>query len=116
MSDSLDVVSGIALGVFLLTVVVKGNSPKLVELALRDKGFVKWAIAIGILFYLRDIPEMKGPVTLLIAAAFIGLFLLTGSQIAAQASTFWESLGASVNKTASQTSTPADLIAGYTGK
>jgi hypothetical protein len=93
MSDSLDVVSGIALGVFLLTVVVKGNSPKLVELALRDKGFLKWAIAVGILFYLKGVKQLDGPVTLLIAAAFIGLFLIAGDNIIPQAKSFWNSIG-----------------------
>lgn len=94
-SDSLDVVSGIAVGVFLLAVVVKGNSSQLVELAEQDKSFLPWAIAVGILFYLKGIKVLQGPLTEIIAAAFIGLFLLSGANIATQAKTFWQSIGGS---------------------
>lgn len=95
MNDTLDVISGIAVGAFLLTVVVKGNSNALVQQAIADKAFVKWAIAIGILFYLRDVPDLKGPVTLLITAALIGLFLIAGGNIIPQAKSFWQSIGGS---------------------
>jgi hypothetical protein len=93
MSDSLDVISGIAVGAFLLTVVVKGNSNALVEQAIADKAFLKWAVAIGILFYLRGVNDLRGPVTLLISAAFIGLFLIAGDKIIPQAKSFWQSIG-----------------------
>lgn len=93
MSDSLDIISGLAVGAFLLAVVVKGNSDALVKQAIADKAFLKWAIAIGILFYLRDVPDLKGPVSLLITAAFIGLFLIAGDKIIPQAKTFWQSIG-----------------------
>jgi len=92
-SDSLDVASGVALGVFLITVVVKGNSKALVTLAERDKSFLKWAIALGVLFYLRGIGALKGPITELIAASFIGLFLVAGDKIIPQAKSFWQSIG-----------------------
>jgi RsiW-degrading membrane proteinase PrsW (M82 family) len=92
-NDSLDVLSGVAIGVFLLAVVVKGNSKKLVALAEEDKSFLPWAIAVGILFYLRGVPELKGPVTELIGAAFIGLFLLGSSTIIPQVKSFWQSIG-----------------------
>lgn len=93
-SDSLDVLSGIAVGVFLLMVAVKGNSQQLVALAKRDKAFLKWAVAVGILFYLRGVKVLNGPMTELIAAAFIGLFLITGSKIIPQVQSFWKSIGA----------------------
>ena len=91
--DSLDVLSGVGVGVFLLMVVVKGNSPQLVALAERDKAFLKWAIAIGILFYLRNVKVLNGPVTELIAASFIGLFLIAGDKIIPQVKSFWQSIG-----------------------
>jgi hypothetical protein len=93
MDNSIDVISGIAVGTFLLTVVVKGNSKALVEQAIADKAFIKWAVAVGILFYLRDVSGLKGPVTLLITAAFIGLFLIAGDKIIPQAKSFWTALG-----------------------
>lgn len=93
MSDSLDVLSGIAVGAFLLIVVVRGNSTQLVSLAERDKAFLKWAVAVGILFYLRGVNALSGPVTLLITAAFVGLFLIAGDNIIPQAKSFWNSIG-----------------------
>jgi RsiW-degrading membrane proteinase PrsW (M82 family) len=92
-NDSLDVLSGVAVGVFLLVVVVKGNSNALVNEAKADVSFLPWAIAVGILFYLRSVPDLKGPVTELIGAAFIGLFLLGSSKIIPQAKSFWQSIG-----------------------
>lgn len=93
MNDSLDVISGAAIGVFLLAVVVKGNSPQLVTLAIRDKAFLKWAIAVGILFYLSGVKQLHSSVSLLITAAFVGLFLIAGDKIIPQAKSFWTSLG-----------------------
>lgn len=93
MSDSLDVLSGVAIGVFLLMVVVKGNSAQMVTLAEKDVGFIKWAIALGILFYLKDVPMLKGPLTEIIIAALVGLFLIAGDNIIPQAKSFWASIG-----------------------
>lgn len=93
MDDSLDLIAGGAVGVFLLVVVVRGNSSQLVTLAERDKGFLKWAIALGILFWLRGIKLLSGPLTELIAAALIGLFLIAGDKIIPQVKSFWQSIG-----------------------
>jgi hypothetical protein len=92
-TDSLDVLAGVAVGTFLLAVVVRGNSTQLVTLAEQDKSFLPWAIAVGVLFYLRSVKVLQGPLTEIIAAAFIGLFLLAGTNIATQAKTFWSSIG-----------------------
>ncbi len=97
MNSTLDVMAGLGVGAFLLIVAVKGNSSQLVTLAEQDKGFLKWAIAVGILYYLRGIPELHESITLLIAAAFVGLFLLSGPQIAQQAESFWNSLSSSTS-------------------
>lgn len=91
--NAIDTLAGVAVGAFLLAVAVNGNSPELIELAKRDKAFLKWAIALGILMYLYSIPEIKGPVSLLIFAAFIGLGLTAGSNIAEQGKKFWSSFG-----------------------
>lgn len=74
-------------------VVVKGNSSQMVALAESDSGFIKWAIAVGILFYLKNVPELKGPLTEIIVAAFLGLFLIAGDNIIPQAKSFWSSIG-----------------------
>jgi hypothetical protein len=90
----LDTLAGLILGAFLLAVAVQGNSGKMLDLAKRDKAFLKWAIAVGILMYLYSIPELKDSAGLLIAAAFIGLGIGVGPQIGQQATEFWKSLGA----------------------
>jgi hypothetical protein len=91
--SALDTISGVAIGGFLITVAVKGNSPELIEQAKKDRGFLKWAVAVGVLAYIRTIPGMSGPVTSVIAIAFLALFIKNGTKIANQASQFWSVLG-----------------------
>lgn len=93
MNSTLDVLSGAALGAYLIAVAVHGNSSTLLAYATQDKAFLKWALAVAILYWLYGMPELKGPVSLLIAAAFIGLAFTSGANIGAQAKTFWASLG-----------------------
>lgn len=90
----LDSISGVALGIFLLSVAVKGNTTDLINLAKRDKAFLQWAVAVGILLYLHGIPELRGAVSWLIAMAFIGLLLNTQGKLKDNVSVFWKSLGA----------------------
>lgn len=92
--NSLDTLAGVAIGCFLLAVAVRGNSSALIETAKHDRAFLKWAIAVGILMYLYGIPEIKGPIALLIFAAFLGLGLTAGDKIATNGKKFWQSLGA----------------------
>lgn len=89
---NLDGVAALALGLFLLVVAYQGKSKDLVTLAGRDVGFVKWMIAVAILLYIRQNVEAKGPVDLLILAAFTGLALEAWPQISKNASGFWSSL------------------------
>lgn len=89
---NLDGVAALALGIFLLVVAYKGKSKDLVTLAGRDVGFIKWMIAVGILLYIRQNVEAKGPIDLLILGAFIGLGLEAFPQISQNASGFWNSL------------------------
>ena len=91
--NGLDSFAGIALGAFLLTVAVNGKTDTMLELAKRDKAFLQWAIALGILFYLYEIPELKGAMSMLILMAFIGLGITAGTQITENAKTFWNSIG-----------------------
>jgi hypothetical protein len=89
----LDTLAGIIIGVFLLTVASKGKTPEMVALAKRDRAFLQWALAVGILVYLRGIPALAEPVKWLIGLAFLGLFLGKYSDIEKNARIFWDSLG-----------------------
>lgn len=91
--NSLDTLAGISFGGFLLMVAVKGNTPAMFELAKRDKSFLQWAIAVGILMYLYKVPELKGIVSMLILLAFVGLGLIAGDNIIKSGRSFWNSLG-----------------------
>lgn len=91
--SGLDIIAGFILGAFLLAVAWHGNSGSLLDNAKRDVGFLKWAIALGALWYLYRIPGMSPIVTMLIFAAFIGLGLKAGPQISAGASQLWAQLG-----------------------
>lgn len=90
--SALDTLAGIAVGGFLVTVAINGNSNALIEQAKKDRAFLKWAVAVGIAFYAYKIPGMAEPVTLIIAAAFFALFLKNGTKISEQANVFWSSL------------------------
>jgi hypothetical protein len=90
--SALDTIAGITVGGFLIAVAVNGNSQKLIDQAKADKAFIKWAVAVGIALYMYKIPGMAQPVTMVIAAAFIALFLKNGTKIANQANAFWDSL------------------------
>lgn len=90
----LDTLAGLLIGAFLLTVAVRGNSGKLVDLAKRDHAFLQWAIAVGVLYYLYNVPQLHDVMGWLIVLAFLGLFLTSGPKIAEQATNFWHSLGA----------------------
>jgi hypothetical protein len=91
--SALDTLSGIALGGYLLTVAVRGNSSDLIAQAKKDSGFLKWAVAVGVLSYAYNVPGMSEPVAVLIFIAFLALFIKNGTKIADQANKFWSVLG-----------------------
>jgi chromate transport protein ChrA len=72
----LDFLAACIIGAFLIAVAVRGKNGELVSLAKRDIGFVKWALALGILYYLYGIPSLKSTAGALILAGFAGFFLL----------------------------------------
>lgn len=89
--STLDTVAGVALGGYLIAVAVNGNTQALITQAKKDKDFLKWAIAVGIAVYAYKVPALKGPVTAIISAAFIALFLQNGTKITQNATAFWAS-------------------------
>lgn len=70
----LNAICGAALGIFILIIALQGKAPQAYELAKRDWEFVLWAGAIALLAASKDyLGELADS---LIAAAFIGFFLL----------------------------------------
>lgn len=92
--NALDTLAGVSLGFYILTVAVRGNVSEAIELANRDKSFLQWAIALAILMYLYDVPQLQGVASMLILCAFIGLGLIAGDNIIKSTKEFWSSLGA----------------------
>lgn len=91
--NTIDVIAGAAVGGFLLTTAVNGNTGKLFYLAKRDKAFLKWGVAVSILGYLYTLPNLHQAVGMIIAMAFLGLFLIKGSAISSGIDNFWKFLG-----------------------
>lgn len=89
----LDTLAGSFFGIFLLSVAVKGNAGDMITLAKRDKAFLQWAVAVGILVYLHGIPELQGAVRWLIVLAFVGLLLTKGDTIKQNVIDFWGQIG-----------------------
>lgn len=90
--NTLDLIASLVIGAYLIGVVVKGNTQKLLSLAKRDKAFLKWAIALAILWYLYNVPELKGPVGLLIFAALLAFFMGNLTAIQGGVSVLWNNL------------------------
>ncbi|HUW45816.1 MAG TPA: hypothetical protein VMW50_08470 [Dehalococcoidia bacterium] len=90
--SALDGISALLLGVYLLAVSVKGNSRRLMQLAERDKAFLPWIIALAVLLYLYRIPALKGPVSLLIAAALIAFGMQAGRPFSDKVAALWARL------------------------
>lgn len=89
----LDTLSGVLIGLYLLSVAVKGNTTDLIAQAKKDKAFLQWGVAVAILVYLHGIPEFKGPVRTIIIIAFFGLFLSQSENIQKNVGLFWKQLG-----------------------
>lgn len=96
--SALDTIAGVAVGGFLIAVAVNGNSQALIDQANKDRGFLKWAVAVGILVYAYKLPGMAEPVTLIIGIAFLALFLQNGSKITTEARRFWNTLNTGVTQ------------------
>ncbi|MHB8387517.1 MAG: hypothetical protein ACYDAO_09385 [Thermoplasmataceae archaeon] len=98
-----DVLAGLIIGAYLLTIAVKGNTSKLIDLAKQDKAFLKWALAVALLAYLYRVKELRGVIGLLIVAAFVGFGLKNYSSIEKNAVSFWDSLSSKSQHGASGT-------------
>lgn len=91
--SALDTIAGCAIGTYLVSVAINGNSQALIDQAKKSKGFLKWAVAVGILAYAYSMPDMAEPISIIIGVAFLALFLQNGTKISAQADKFWSMLG-----------------------
>ncbi len=91
--QGLNTIGSLIAGGFILTVVVNGNTKKMIELAKRDKAFLKWFIAVLILLYFQKSKILGKDFTLIITMAFIGLFVSQGKKISDGFEKFWSYLG-----------------------
>lgn len=71
--DSIDGLATVALGVYLLVVIIRGNFKALLDQVTKEAGFVEFIIALFILAQLVKIPQAKPIVVPLAASA--GLIL-----------------------------------------
>lgn len=91
--SALDSIAGVTIGGYLVAVAINGNSQDLLAQMKKDKAFLKWAIAVGVLGYAYSLPDMAEPIAIIIFMAFLALFLENGTKISAQADKFWSLLG-----------------------
>lgn len=83
--NALDLLAGLFAGGYMVGVVMRGKTPELMALAKRDSGFLKWAAALAVLFYLRSLPDLTGIADSLIAAAIFAFLLSNITPIRANA-------------------------------
>lgn len=88
----LDLIAGVIIGGYLITVVTKGGTADLIKLAQRDKGFLKWAIALAVLFYLRDLPDASGIIDGLISAGIFAFLIGNVGEIQTNARELWAAI------------------------
>jgi len=93
--NNLDLLASVGVGTFLIVAVARGreNTEKMISLAKRDASFIKWAIALAVLIYLRQNKTFGELGNMLIFAAFLGIGLNAGSKISAGISQLWKKLG-----------------------
>lgn len=89
--NSLDLISGLIIGGYLVTVVSRGGTADLIKLAQRDKGFIKWAIALAVLFYIRQFQDTTGIVDGLISAGIFAFLIYNVGAIQQNAQEIWAS-------------------------
>ena len=92
--NNIDGLSGILVGLYLLTVTVRGNGRKFIDLLARDKAFIKWALALAVLTWMYNYPALHGPASYLIALAIIGLVITHISELQKNFSDLWSKLNA----------------------
>lgn len=54
-------IGAIAIGAFLLTAIIRGNGSQLATLLKGEGGFIKWSIAVGILWFIATRKDI-GPI------------------------------------------------------
>lgn len=90
--SALDLIAGLIIGGYMVGAVARGKTPDLIALAKRDADFLKWAIALALLFYVRSIPDVSGIATALTAAAILGFLLSNIGPIQSNAIALWGKL------------------------
>lgn len=91
--SALDTIATLGAGAYILTVAVNGNAGKMVDLAKRDKAFLKWLIALAILWYMYNTEILGKEMTLILTMVFVGLFITSGAKITEGFAEFWKFLG-----------------------
>lgn len=90
--NALDLIAGLIIGGYMVGAVTRGKTADLIALAKRDAAFLKWAVALASLFYLRQLQDVTGIADGLIAAAIIAFLLLNVGPITTNARTILASL------------------------
>lgn len=86
---ALDLIAGLIIGGYLIGAVSRGKTGDLIALAKRDADFLKWAIALAALFYVRTLPDIGGIATALTGAAILGFLLYNIGPIQSNATALW---------------------------
>lgn len=91
--SALDTIASIAAGGYVLTVAINGNASNMVDLAKRDKAFLKWLIALAVLWYIYKTKMFGKEMALILMMVFVGLFISAGANITDGFKNFWKYLG-----------------------
>lgn len=65
--------AAVALGAYLLIVIARGNATALYALLQKETGFIKWGVAVALLWYLSTRSEMGNLGTGLLTLAVLGV-------------------------------------------
>ena len=84
-------VFAIIIGIYILTVVSRGNSSALIATIQDNVGFVKWVLALGILYFLSKTRTFGPAVSPLLAVAGVAFALNSLPKLQSQFGQFWQS-------------------------
>lgn len=87
-----DGLAGVILGIFILTVILRGNGGQLVDQLKKETGFVKWAASLLILGYIGDRFGGIGAGLALMVYILLAMKIATNPDIMNGIKNFWSTL------------------------
>ena len=85
-------IASLIIGAFVVKVATAGNAKRMSELAVEEKGFVKWFLALAVLMYIKNVPALSKIGGELVFMALLGFTITALPNLQSEIKTFWSNL------------------------